>query len=198
MTESDVKFMCNILNKLGSSSVNFAEDNKSVTETLDIVTERVVKYMIARKISLSTAESCTGGLISQTVTSVSGASEIFIGGACTYSEELKVKLLGVKRETLERFSVYSQQTASEMSEGIMRLTGSQTAIAVTGIAGPGGGTADKPVGTVYVSVRFGNKERVKNLALYNEYENMDRKFIRLITAQKALEMLEELLQTPES
>lgn len=185
--------MCNIENKPTVPTVKFAEDNKLVTETLDIVTARVVKYMIARSISLSTAESCTGGLLSQMITSVAGASQIFIGGVCSYTEQMKMKALGVKKDTLDRFTVYSPQVASEMSEGVMKLTGSDAAIGVTGIAGPTGGSKDKPVGTVYVSVRFGAKEVVKDLALYKEYEKMDRNFIRSITAQKALLMLEELM-----
>ncbi len=185
--------MCKIPNKRVSESVEFAEDNKLVTKRLDIVTERVVKYMIAEGMTLSTAESCTGGLLSQLITSVPGASEIFTAGLTTYTEEMKMKILGVKKSTLDKWSVYSAQTASEMSLGAARLTGSQAAIGVTGIAGPSGGSEEKPVGTVYVSVRLGGRELVRDLALYKEYEDMDRKFIRQATALKALEMLEELV-----
>lgn len=190
--------MCIILNKWGSATVKFAEDNKLVTKTLDIVTSSVVEYMIAKGITLSTAESCTGGMLSQTVTSVSGASKIFLGGICAYNEEIKMRLLGVSAETLERYTVYSEQTASEMSAGIMRLTGSDSAIGITGLAGPDGGTDEKPVGTVYVSVRYKDYEEVRDLMLYKEYEDMDRKFIRLTTVQRALKMVSELMRKKES
>ena len=98
--------------------MKFAEGDKVVTDSIDIVTKSVVKYMIKSGRKLCTAESCTGGMISQTITSVSGASEMFLGGACTYTEEIKMKLLNVKKETLEPYTVYSEQTASEMSSKI--------------------------------------------------------------------------------
>ena len=103
--------------------MKFAEGDKVVTDSIDIVTKSVVKYMIKSGRKLCTAESCTGGMISQTITSVSGASEMFLGGACTYTEEIKMKLLNVKKETLEQYTVYSEQTASEMSKGALKLFG---------------------------------------------------------------------------
>ena len=146
--------------------MKFAEGDKVVTDSIDIVTKSVVKYMIKSGRKLCTAESCTGGMISQTITSVSGASEMFLGGACTYN---------VKKETLEQYTVYSEQTASEMSKGALKLFGADCAVAVTGIAGPSGGSQEKPVGTVYVSVRSRQKEIVRRLELYKEYENLDRR-----------------------
>ena len=173
--------------------MNFAEDNKSVTERLDMVTSYVVKYMIRANISLCTAESCTGGMASEKITSVSGASEIFRGGVCSYTENVKMKVLGVKKQTLEKFSVYSSNTASEMSYGAMRLFDADTAIGITGIAGPGGGSKEKPVGTVYVSVRNREKEIVRNLELYKHCTDLTREKIRLLTVTKAFEMLLELM-----
>ena len=166
--------------------MKFAEGDKVVTDSIDIVTKSVVKYMIKSGRKLCTAESCTGGMISQTITSVSGASEMFLGGACTYTEEIKMKLLNVKKETLEQYTVYSEQTASEMSKGALELFGADCAVAVTGIAGPGGGSQEKPVGTVYVSVR--------RLELYKEYENLDRRKIRMLTTETALRMVLELYE----
>ena len=176
----------------------FAKPYKVVTKTLDTVTQRVVKYMKGIGLTLSAAESCTGGLISECITSVAGASEIYKGGVCSYSEEVKMKVLNVREETLRRFSVYSEQTASEMSLGVMKLMGTDAAIGVTGIAGPGGGSDEKPVGTVYVSVRLFDREIVKDLALYKEYDELDRKSIRFLAAQKALEMLLELISEKEA
>ncbi len=189
--------MCIIQKKEGKNTVKFAEDNKVVTKTIDIVTDSVVKYMLVNDVTLSTAESCTGGMLSQMITSVEGASKIFIGGVCTYTEDMKMKVLGVNKQTLDKFTVYSSQVASEMSLGVMKLTGSDAAIGVTGLAGPGGGTDGKPVGTVYVSVRYKDYEQVVNLKLYQEYKNMDRNFIRKITTLKSFEMLHEIVQKHE-
>jgi PncC family amidohydrolase len=173
--------------------MKFAEDDKMVTESIDTVTKSVVKYMIANKLTLCTAESCTGGMIAQTVTDVPGASGMFPGGVCSYSEEIKKKVLGVSENTLDKFTVYSEETASEMSKGALRLFGADVAVAVTGLAGPDGGTEEKPVGTVYVSVRSSEKEIVRTLRLYREYENLTRREIRLLTTLKALQMVEELI-----
>ena len=162
--------------------MKFAEGDKVVTDSIDIVTKSVVKYMIKSGRKLCTAESCTGGMISQTITSVSGASEMFLGGACTYTEEIKMKLLNVKKETLEQYTVYSEQTASEMSKGALKLFGADCAVAVTGIAGPSGGSQEKPV------------EIVRRLELYKEYENLDRRKIRMLTTETALRMVLELYE----
>ncbi len=175
--------------------MDFHEDNKSVTKTIDSVAEIVVKYMSERVLSMSTAESCTGGALSEAITSVPGASNMFLGGAVTYSEELKRKLLGVKQETLEKYTVYSRETALEMSRGVRELTGADVGVGITGIAGPGGGTEDKPVGTVFVAVSCEGGETVKDLALYNEvfYEKLDRRSIRELTVLRSLQMVYGLL-----
>lgn len=174
--------------------MKIAKDNKLVTGSIDIVTTAVVKYMIKENLKLCTAESCTGGMIAQTVTNVPGASGMFLGGVCTYNEEIKQKLLGVSENTLEKFSVYSEQTASEMSAGALKLFGADVSISVTGIAGPDGGTDEKPVGTVYVSVRNSQNEIVRNLRLYDSYENLTREKIRLLTTEYALKMVMELCE----
>ena len=185
--------MCNVKENNSSDSCIFAEDNKMVTKNLDIVTDRVVKYMIAKGVTVSAAESCTGGLLSEKITSVAGASACYCGGVCSYTEEVKMKVLGVKKETLEKFTVYSAETASEMSRGVRELMGTDCSVGITGIAGPSGGTDEKPVGTVYVSVRYSDKETVRDLRLYERYEKLDRELIRSAAVKCALEMLEELI-----
>lgn len=117
---------------------------------LDKIAEDVVQLLCSMGSTLSTAESCTGGLISGAVTSVSGSSSVFGYGACTYANEAKIKLLGVKPETLEKYGAVSEETAKEMAMGIRALSGSDYAVVTTGIAGPDGGTAEKPVGTVWI------------------------------------------------
>lgn len=176
----------------------FAIDNKMVTTSIDRVTKSVVSYLMTKGVTLSTAESCTGGMVSQMITSVSGSSQIFLGGVCSYTEEMKMNVLGVKKETLDEYTVYSPQVASEMCLGIMNLTGSCASIGITGLAGPDGGTNEKPVGTVYVSVRFRERELVRDLMLYKEYEKLDRRKIRMLTTVKALEMLKNLVEQNES
>jgi nicotinamide-nucleotide amidase len=102
---------------------------------------------------LAVAESCTGGLLSDRITSVAGASEYFVFGAVTYSNEAKIKILGVPGETIGSFGAVSRETVEAMSAGVARIAGTEVSAAVSGIAGPGGGTPDKPVGTVHIAVR---------------------------------------------
>lgn len=112
--------------------------------------QTVVELLISQKKKISFAESCTGGLLSKKITDVSGASEVFDCGFVTYSNEKKTELLGVKTKTLCDFGAVSYQTALEMAEGVRKKSGADIGVSVTGIAGPGGGTAEKPVGLVYV------------------------------------------------
>lgn len=123
---------------------------------------------------LSLAESCTGGLIAHRLTNVPGSSEYFWGGVVVYSNDAKRSLLNVSAETLERFGAVSEQTVTEMARGVQELSGSQTAIAVSGIAGPSGGSPQKPVGTVWIGIAvldqvsahsyrfFGEREQIKS------------------------------------
>ena len=113
---------------------------------------RLVKRLIEKNLKISTAESCTGGLLSALITQVSGASEIFEETIVTYSNEAKMRELGVKKETLDRYGAVSHDTAYEMCKGICAHTGADIGIGITGIAGPGGGTEDKPVGTVFIGI----------------------------------------------
>ena len=119
---------------------------------LDKITENVVQLLEGINSTVSTAESCTGGLLSGAVTSVSGASEVFGCGVCTYANEAKMKLLGVKEETLEKYGAVSIETAMEMAAGARALSGADFGVSTTGIAGPSGGTPDKPVGTVCIGI----------------------------------------------
>lgn len=117
-----------------------------------------------RNMTLSTAESCTAGMVSSAITSVAGSSEWFRGGVNAYSNESKIKLLGVKEETIERYGAVSAECAVEMARGCRAAFGTDAAVSVTGIAGPGGGTPEKPAGTVYMALIAGEKEKtVKNM-----------------------------------
>ncbi len=120
--------------------------------TEDILAKKLVKTLREKGLKIATAESCTGGLVSSMITSVSGASEVFDCGVCSYSNRIKHQLLGVKDETLSTFGAVSEETAKEMAAGVRRLSSSDIGISTTGIAGPTGGTTEKPVGLVYVGV----------------------------------------------
>lgn len=139
---------------------------------------RPIEYILADQLSalrwsLSLAESCTGGLIAHRITNVPGSSEYFWGGVVAYSNAAKSNLLGVAQETLDQFGAVSQATVIEMAQGVQKLFGSQTAIAVSGIAGPSGGSPQKPVGTVWIGIAtpetifahsyrfFGNRQQIK-------------------------------------
>jgi len=116
------------------------------------IEEKLVKTLTARSLSLCTAESCTGGLIAGRITSVPGASASFEGGVVTYSNRAKTALLGVPAEVIERHGAVSGEVARAMAEGAREILGTDIAVAVTGIAGPAGGSPEKPVGTVFISL----------------------------------------------
>jgi nicotinamide-nucleotide amidase len=150
----------------------------------------IVRLLMARRQTLALAESCTGGLIAHRLTNVPGASIVFPGGLVTYSDEMKQRFLGVRAETLERHGAVSEAAAREMVEGVRRAVGSDYAIAVTGIAGPGGGTEDKPVGTVFIGVASAQGTQV-----VRRFNPGERLAFKEITSEQALEELRRLLES---
>ncbi|WP_324824019.1 competence/damage-inducible protein A [Sinanaerobacter sp. ZZT-01] len=141
--------------------------------------EVVGKLLLKKNITLSCAESCTGGLFAETITNMAGISEVFDRGIVTYSNRAKIEELGVKEVTLERFGAVSEQTAIEMAEGLQKISGSELCIAVTGIAGPTGATEDKPVGLIYLCVRYGEKTICKELRTGNSDRIWNRNYALL-------------------
>ncbi len=121
---------------------------------------KLFDYLIENKITVSTAESCTGGNISADFVAYPGISEIFIAGLCTYHNSAKMNILGVSEETLQNFGAVSYECASEMLSGLKNKTGAQAVVCTTGIAGPGGGTPKKPVGLVYIGVSYLDKTEI--------------------------------------
>jgi len=120
--------------------------------------ERAIgRLLLKRKMTLAVAESCTGGLIGDRITNVPGSSRYFVGGVVAYSNKVKTTILGVERRTLQKWGAVSEQTASEMATGVCRRFRAQVGLAVSGIAGPGGGSRAKPVGLVYVGVKIGSR-----------------------------------------
>jgi len=155
----------------------------------DIPLEKVIlNFMTEKGLTLSLAESCTGGLIAHLFTQHPGSSKVFLGGVVSYSNALKESVLGVKSETLGEFGAVSRETVTEMVEGALLNFKSDYALAVTGIAGPDGGTPDKPVGTVWIAVATINKTLSKKLTFGNKRkQNIER------SAISALNMLNNLL-----
>jgi nicotinamide-nucleotide amidase len=159
----------------------FSRDAKTMEEV-------VGELLRERGMTVSLAESCTGGLIAMRLTEVAGSSEYFLEGVVTYSNEAKVRQLGVTKETIESHGAVSSQTAEAMARGIRTASGSDVAVSVTGIAGPGGGSEDKPVGTVYVGFSDENGDRSLKVVLPG-----DRYLIRWRSSQAALDYLRRQL-----
>jgi len=139
----------------------------------DVTMEEIVgQGLLAKKQTLALAESCTGGYISHRITRVAGSSAYYLGGAVTYSNEAKVRFLSVKATTLEKHGAVSRETALEMSQGIREKTGATIGLSVTGIAGPGGGSPEKPVGTVWISVANDDLHEARLFQFHGERERI--------------------------
>lgn len=151
--------------------------------------EALFRTLESMGLTLACAESCTGGMIGAAMTDMPGSSSVFLGSAVTYSNDAKENILGVRHQTLLDHGAVSAETASEMVRGAMRIYGSDTAIAVTGIAGPGGATAEKPVGLVYIAVADGPRVVVSK----NNFSG-DRASVRMQTRDTALATMRELLE----
>lgn len=146
--------------------------------------ERVVACMREKKLSLAVAESCTGGMLSARIIDVPGVSDVYKAGFVTYANEAKQKLIGVKEETLNRFGAVSEQTAGEMAAGTLSAAKADVSVAITGIAGPGGGTKEKPVGLVYIACAYAGNVTVEECHFVGS-----RSEIRRASVEHALSML---------
>ena len=146
---------------------------------------KVVKILTKKKLTVALAESCTGGLLASTITSISGSSKVFNMGLVTYSNYAKVKLLRVPKKTIVNFGAVSHETCLSMVKNLSKISKSNISISVTGIAGPNGGTKEKPVGLVYVGLKKGRKTIIKK----NLFINKGRIFIQKATVKKVLKMV---------
>ncbi len=144
-----------------------------------------VQALLAKKLHVATAESCTGGMLSGKITNVAGASDVFGCGVVAYANEVKMQVLGVREETLKAHGAVSPETAAEMAAGIRKLSGAEIGVSVTGIAGPGGGTPEKPVGLVYIGINSAKLAETKKLTLDRGYQN-ERDLIRQTATLHAL------------
>lgn len=156
---------------------------------LEQIAAEVINTMVERGETVAVAESCTGGMIASQLTGIAGSSQIFLGGVVAYSNSLKHRLLNVSLQTIEDEGSVSAACVAEMCQGVLENLASDYAISVTGIAGPGGATATKPVGLVYIAI--GN---AKIIRVFEFYFEGDRNEIRTQTVAKALELLLNNLQ----
>lgn len=150
--------------------------------------KKLVELLKEKKMTVTTAESCTGGLVAAAIVSVAGASACFNEGYITYSNEAKMKILGVLEKTLNRYSVVSEQVAEEMAAGAVKASGSEIAISVTGVAGPASDEG-KPVGLVYIGIAFGKEVTAKEFHFSGSREEIRRQ-----AAAAALEMAYTVLK----
>lgn len=160
---------------------------------VDSLEQTVVNVLIERSETVATAESCTGGLVSKRITDIANASEVFEMGACTYSNRIKSLLIDVPTDMLNQYGAVSEQVAKAMAEGVCKKAGSTYGIGITGIAGPGGGTDEKPVGLVYIGFTNGKQTWVKKLGGTKTVER-DRAYYRTMSASTAFNMLRRYLQ----
>ncbi len=160
-----------------------------ITEKDISIEEYILEELKSRKLTLSTAESCTGGGLGNRITNIPGSSEVFLGGVIAYSNDLKMKLLGVNENTLTRHGAVSKETAKEMARGVRLLTGSDIGLAITGIAGPGGESPKKPVGLVFMHLSAADND----LAIYQIFPG-DRQMVKTRTINQSLNLIKEYLK----
>lgn len=153
--------------------------------------EQVVKTLNEKGLVLATAESCTGGLIAKRITDVSGSSSVFNCGIVSYSNEIKEKVLGVQHKTLETYGAVSEQTVREMVQGVIRISGADIAVSVSGIAGPNSDNTQKPVGLIFLAVSNGKNTTVKQLN--NTFTENIRENNRKSASDEALKMILNLV-----
>ena len=150
--------------------------------------KNLIRLLIKKKLKISFAESCTGGLLSSTITSISGASKIFNIGFITYSNQAKIKVLKVNKNIIKNYGAVSYECCSAMVKNLSKISKANINVSITGIAGPKGGTKEKPVGLVYIGVKKGNKIQI-NKSLF---KNKKRSSIQKATVKKALNLIRRI------
>ena len=145
----------------------------------------LIKLLIKKKIKISVAESCTGGLLASTITSTSGASKIFNLGLVTYSNQAKIKILKVNKNIIKKYGAVSHECCSAMVKSLSKISKANINVSITGVAGPRGGTKKKPVGLVYIGIKKGNKIQIIKCL----FKSKKRSSIQKATVKKALNLV---------
>ena len=149
----------------------------------------LVKKLIRKKLKISFAESCTGGMLASSVTSINGASKVFNLGLITYSNQAKVKILKINKNIIKKFGAVSPECCKAMVVNLSKISKANINVSITGIAGPSGGTKKKPVGLVYIGIKKGNKIIISK----NQFKSKVRKLIQKSTVKKATMILNSLI-----
>ena len=145
----------------------------------------IIKLLIKKKIKISFAESCTGGLLSSTITSINGASKIFDLGLITYSNQAKIEVLKVNKDIIKKYGAVSHECCLAMVQNLSKISKAKINVSITGIAGPGGGTKQKPVGLVYIGLKIGNKTQINKCL----FKSKKRSSIQKATVKKVVELV---------
>ena len=152
---------------------------------MKLLNKNIVKKLTKKKLKISFAESCTGGLLSSAITSVNGSSKVFNLGLVVYSNESKIKVLGVSKKIIRKYGTVSEQVCKVMAKNVSKIGKANIAVSITGIAGPSGGTRKKPVGLVYVGIKKNNKISVKKYL----FKNKGRSHIQKVAVNKCLGLI---------
>ncbi len=152
--------------------------------------KKIVSVLKRKKLKIAIAESCTGGMLSSSITSVSGSSKVFSMGFVTYSNQAKIKILKVPNKMIKKYGAVSVQCCMSMVSNLSKICKSSLCISITGIAGPKGGSKKKPVGLVYIGVKFGKRIVVNKF----NFKNKGRTFIQKQTVKKSLNLLLKLIK----
>ena len=154
------------------------------------LSQKIIKLLNKKRLKLSVVESCTGGMLSSNITSVSGSSKVFNMGLITYSNQSKSHLLNVSKQIIKKYGAVSTQCCFSMVDNLSKISKANIAISVTGIAGPSGGTKHKPVGLVYIGLKKANKVRINRYL----FRNKDRTNIQKAAVKKSLELILSILK----
>jgi nicotinamide-nucleotide amidase len=153
------------------------------------LTNKIVKKLIKKKLKISFAESCTGGLLSSLITSTSGSSKVFNLGLITYSNKTKIDILKVPKEVISKYGSVSKECCISMVKNLSKISKANISISITGIAGPKGGTKQKPIGLVYIGIKKGNKIIIKE----KKFKSKKRNTIQMLTAKEVLKDIIKLV-----
>ena len=157
---------------------------------MDISAKKIVQILTKKRLKISFAESCTGGLLSSAITSVSGSSKVFTVGLVAYSNQSKINLLKVPKKTIKKYGSVSKQVCRTMVKNLSKISKTNISVSITGIAGPSGGTKIKPVGLVYVGIKKGNRAEVKKYL----FKNKGRSYIQKAAVNKSLGLILSFLK----